>query len=88
MKQGNRLEGLSFDKPMIYQIKIQGDLGENWSDKLGGMQVTIDRMVGNEPISTLIGKVRDQTALAGILGTLYKLHLLIISVNILKDGKN
>ena len=77
----------SFTKPAVYKIKIQGDLGEMWSDKLSGMQITVEREY-KKPISTLIGIVRDQSALASILKVVYELHMTVISVKVLEDAQN
>ena len=88
MNQKNISSEYHFKRPAIYQIKIQGDLGENWSDKLGGMQVTVERRNKKKPVSILIGKVRDQSALAGILNALYELNMFIITIDVLEDGKS
>ena len=74
----------NFKKPAIYKIKVQGDLNENWTGRLGGLQINIERSQGKESVYTLIGQISDQSALSGVLNTLYELHLTIISVNILK----
>ncbi len=83
MAKRNISEGFSIKEPVLYQIKVQGNLGENFSDKLGGMQITVERVEDKIPVSILVGKVRDQAALVGILNTLYDLHMFIISVNLL-----
>jgi hypothetical protein len=77
----------SFTKPAVYQIKIQGDLGETWADKLSGMQITVERK-SKKPVSTLTGIVRDQSALAGMLNVVYELHMSVISVKVLDDTNN
>ena len=76
----------SFSKAAIYKIRVQGDLNNNWSERLGGMQITVDRQKSRKPVSILIGQIYDQAALSGILNTLYELHLPIMSVNILDDN--
>jgi hypothetical protein len=75
----------SFKKPAIYKIKVLGDLGESWSERLGGMQINVERSQDKSPVSVLIGQINDQSALSGVLNTLYELHLTIMSVNVLKD---
>jgi hypothetical protein len=55
-------------------------LGENWSDRLAGMQITTDDPKADAPVTTLIGNLRDQTQLAGVLNSIYELHLPILSV--------
>jgi hypothetical protein len=75
----------SFKKPAIYKIKVLGDLSESWSERLGGMQINVERSQDKSPVSVLIGQINDQSALSGVLNTLYELHLTIMSVNVLKD---
>ena len=75
----------SFSKAAVYKIKVSGDLSENWSERLGGLQINVDRSQNKEAVSTLIGQINDQSALSGVLNTLYELHFSIVSVNILKE---
>lgn len=74
----------SFRKPAIYKIRVKGNLGNKMSDRFD-MQVDVERPNDSEPVSTLIGKIKDQAALSGILTTLYDLQLTIISVNMLSE---
>ena len=74
-----------FNKPAIYSIKVQGELGDEWASRLGGMQINVKRKKGKETISILTGRLSDQSALSGVMNTLYELHLTIISVNILEN---
>lgn len=74
----------SFIKPAVYKIKVLGDLNVSWSERLGGLQINIEKSKDRDPVSVLIGQINDQSALSGILNTLYENHLTIISVNMLK----
>ena len=74
-----------FQKPAMYKIKVQGELKENWSERLLGMQITIERSQNNIPVSVLIGQINDQTALSGVLNALYDYNMTIISVQMLKS---
>ena len=74
-----------FQNPAMYKIKVQGELKENWSERLLGMQITIDRSQRNLPISVLVGQINDQTALSGVLNALYDYNMTIISVHMLKS---
>ena len=85
MKTNHKKPAFSFTKPAVYKVRVQGDLKDHWSDRLGGMQINVDRSDNQHPISVLIGQINDQSALSGILNKLYDLHLPILSVNILKD---
>ena len=69
-----------FDSPANYQISVQGKIDPTCSDLLGGMTISPDTVEAPPPVTTLEGELRDQTALAGVLNTLYELHLTILSV--------
>lgn len=73
-------DGGTMQKSTNYRIKVQGRLDEKWSDRLGGMRITVDRSSGQSPVTKLEGRLRDQAALAGVLNTLYELHLPVLSV--------
>ena len=60
----------------IYQIRIQGQINESWSDWLGGL--TITRQPDGETL--LAGPIVDQAALHGIMDRLYAMNLSILSV--------
>ena len=77
--------GISFTEPSIYKIKVKGALNESWSERLGGMQINVERSREDGPITVLVGRINDQSALSGILNSLYESHLTIISVYMLKD---
>jgi hypothetical protein len=66
------------NSPAIYQIKVRGKLSSSWSDSLSGMNITSYKQDGN--VTTLVGNLRDQAALAGVLQTLYELRFPILLV--------
>ncbi|MDX2429561.1 MAG: hypothetical protein QNK35_01425 [Bacteroides sp.] len=76
---------LSFSKPAIYEIKVQGSLTESEAKRLGGLELNVHKNEAGKMISTLKGKISDQSALSGILNSLYDMHIMVLSVNILKD---
>ena len=66
---------------------MQGEVGLNWSDRLGGMRVLPSTLVEGNKVTVLQGRVSDQAELAGILNTLYALHLPLLVVQCLgSDG--
>ena len=71
---------LTLHRPATYQIKVPGHLDESWSERSGGMTVTIENDDDGLPITTLTSTV-DQAALQGLLRRLYSLGLPLISVN-------
>ena len=76
---------LNFKNAAIYKIVVQGIVQESLSDRYRGMQITVERKKGKAIISTLIGEIRDQAALSGVLNTIYDSHLTVISVNMLSE---
>jgi hypothetical protein len=74
-----------FDSPVAYQIRVQGLVASNWSDRLQGMDISQATSNTGHSISTLTGELPDQTALAGVLNALYELHLTVLSVECLKS---
>ena len=65
------------DQPVIYEIRIKGHLGQQWTDWFGGLTITLE-----ENGDTLItGPVVDQAALHGLLKKVRDLGMPLISVN-------
>jgi len=73
--------------PATYRIEVEGALDESWSDRLGGMGITSRKRADQTTVTTLTGRMRDQAELAGILNSLYELHLPILSVENIADNK-
>jgi len=74
---------LSLDKPAVYRIRIKGDLGVHWSDRMQGMEIKMQAESDGSLVTTLEGRIIDQAALFGVLVGLYNLHLPLISVECL-----
>jgi hypothetical protein len=75
-------DGLEFDKPGIYQIRVKGVLDGEWSDWFDGLTVTwqVDETL-------LTGPVRDQAALHGLLAKVRDLGLPLLSVKQVGDKR-
>jgi len=63
-----------------YQISIKGILDLNWSEKLAEMEIYHYKS-DTDTISTLTGKIIDQSELLGVLNALNDYQYKIISVN-------
>ncbi len=63
-------------QPMVYQIRIKGHLGPQWTDWFGGLTITLEE--GGETLLTC--PVADQAALYGLLRKVRDLGLPLISV--------
>lgn len=65
------------DRPMIYQIRLDGCLPGQWSDWFGGFSVTLE-----ESGDTLLtGPVKDQAELHGLIKQVRDIGIPLISVN-------
>ena len=73
-------KGLKLETPATYRIRVQGHLDDSWTDRLGGMVITKAFTANKQPITILVGHLADQTALTGVLNTLYELHLPLLSM--------
>ena len=80
MIQTHDIKEIEFGGPATYRIVVKGELGEQWSDRLAGMVISLSRSEAGSPRATLFGPLRDQAQLNGVLETLYSLHLPILSV--------
>jgi hypothetical protein len=76
---------IPFDQPGNYQIKVLGQIDPTWSDRLQGMTIC-QKLEAGRPLTNLEGELLDQAALAGVLMTLYELHLTLLSVRRLEKG--
>ncbi len=70
-------------QPMVYQIKIKGHLGREWTDWFGGLIITA--LDNGETL--LIGPVVDQAALYGLLRKVRNLGMPLLSVVCVKLGQ-
>jgi len=75
----------TFDKPGNYRIRVLGALKKSWSERLSGLYITANSRGDQGQVATLVGQLRDQAELAGVLNTLYELHLPLLAVEYL-DG--
>ena len=64
-------------QPTVYQIRIKGHLGSQWTDWFGGLTVTLEE----NGDTLLTGPVVDQAALHGLLKKVSNLGVPLVSVN-------
>jgi hypothetical protein len=85
MSTPERRKSYTFDRPGTYRIRVIGYLDESWSDRLAGLHITKSSPKDQVPVTSLAGQLRDQAELAGVLNTLYEMHLTLRSVEYLGD---
>ena len=64
-------------QPMVYQIRLKGQLGSQWADWFGELAITHE----GDGSTLLTGPVVDQAALHGLLKRVRDLGLPLISIN-------
>jgi hypothetical protein len=72
-------EKLTLYRPATYQIKVPGEVSQDWSDWIEGLTITVESDEDGSRVTTLTGTL-DQAALMGVLRRLYSLGLPLISV--------
>jgi hypothetical protein len=87
MPQLEDRKSFPFDRPGNYRICVLGSLDERWSERLGGLRITTSSLKDQGSSTALVGQIRDQAELSGVLNTLYEMHLTLLSVEILEDGQ-
>jgi hypothetical protein len=58
-------------EPATYRISILGTLDKKWSEYYGGITIEHERVLNQYPVSILTGLMADQSALIGVINTLY-----------------
>ena len=70
-------------QPMVYQIRLKGHLGRQWTDWFGGLTITLE----DNGDTLLTGPVVDQAALHSLLRKVRDLGMPLLSVNRVKPGQ-
>jgi hypothetical protein len=69
-------------QPVIYQIRLKGHLGSQWTDWFEGLTITLEE----DGDTLLTGPVIDQAALHGLLKKVRDLGMPLVSVNPVEPG--
>ena len=69
-------------QPVVYQIRIKGHLGRQWTDWFEGLTITLEE----DGDTLLTGPVVDQAALHGLLKKVRDLGMPLVSVSPVEPG--
>ena len=69
-------------QPTVYQIRIKGHLGSQWTDWFEGLTITLE----DNGDTLLTGPVVDQAALHGLLKKVRDLGMPLVSVSPVEPG--
>jgi hypothetical protein len=70
-------------EPMVYQIRIKGHLGSQWTEWFEGLTITLE----DNGDTLLTGSVVDQAALHGLLKKVRDLGMPLLSVIHVEPGQ-
>jgi hypothetical protein len=70
-------------QPLVYQIRIKGHLGREWTIWFGGLTITLE----DNGDTLLTGPVVDQAALHGLLRKVRDVGMLLLSVSRVEPGQ-
>jgi hypothetical protein len=72
------------DQPIVYQIKIKGQLDHQWTDWFEGLAITLE----DNGDTLLTGPVVDQAALHGLLRKIRDVGLPLVSLGPVKKEQH
>jgi hypothetical protein len=70
-------------QPVVYQIRLRGHLGPQWTGWFGGLTITLE----DNGDTLLSGPVVDQAALHGLLRKVRDLGMPLLSVSRVEPGQ-
>ena len=78
-------DNLNMDNPALYRIQVRGAVDELWFDYYDNMAIETENGSVPRPVTTLTGRVVDQSALQGILDLLHSMNLPLLLVEWLPE---
>jgi hypothetical protein len=70
-----------------FRILVEGVLDPVWLECLGGLEITEQRHPGQPVLTQLTGRLVDESALQGVLDTLFMLGMHLMLVERLPPGR-
>ena len=82
------MSGKHSDAEDLYEIQVLGDLERDWQQWFNSLTIVQANNPGQQPTTTLLGRVTDQSALRGLLCKLWDLNLTLVSVRRIDERVN
>lgn len=76
----------SADQPALYRVRVRGLLPAGWSKWFYDLEVESSTDAEGRPVTTLTGRLPDQSALHGLLERIRDTGLQLLSVDLIEDG--
>ena len=74
---------LNMYDPVVFAIRIQGEIGEDWAEYFGARTISTERGVAGFPVTVLTTEPVDQAGLIGMINHFNMLGLPLVSVECL-----
>jgi hypothetical protein len=71
---------LNMYEPAVFAIRIQGEIGEDWTEYFGARTISTQRGAGGFLITILTTEPMDQAGLVGLINHVNMLGLPLVSV--------
>lgn len=82
-QRGKHRPRLNMYESSVFAIRIQGEIGEDWSKCFGAQSMSVELDEDGFPVTTLTSEPVDQAALVGMINGLNSMALPVISVEYL-----
>lgn len=76
---------INFKNAATYRIVVDGILSQHHSKIFPGLMIKTAKNKMGKRFTTLIGEIKDQAELSGILNNLYDMRFTVIAVNMLSE---
>jgi hypothetical protein len=81
-------KSLQVESMATYRIRVQGELGEEWSARLHNLVISAEATDTDElPVTILTGQLPDQDGLRQVVNTLYDQRLPLLSLEYLEEDE-
>jgi hypothetical protein len=79
---------LRLDQPAVYEIRLRGELGDDWEDWLDdGPRISSEKVSVESGVTVVRSTVADQSALYGLLNRIRSLSLTLLSVSCIRTRR-